>query len=1095
MSTSLTIPQNPQYPPSMDWLFLRREGMRHIEQLTSDIWTDYNLHDPGITFLEALCYAITDVGYRCNMNAADLFAQAEGKSFFTAVEMLPCGPVTALDYRKILIDIPGVKNAWVEQVHDAEVWFQFQINVKLFIDTLSPYFEKIDANAGDIENSLNALIAIIEKGIPLFIREINECQPEKDRESKKMAFKKSLLNKVDLSGNTSALAENLRKAILLYFLDRYYPEWITFLADQLSSADDTEKLALMRIQLATLGMKKADDSKLLEALQLLVDFVKAGPQEISDFVFGETLLTLLFAGSLQVRAIGDPTDANSYNIFIPQGIYSVTLQLEPDRAGDEADIKEIALRKMHRHRNLCEDIHPEVHIVEYIDMGIRLSVAIDPEWDTLEVMAQIYHCIQHYLSPDIRFYSLEEMMNRYAAFTLTVDSFIALQGANLPQDLIDALSPLLNKKNIGDTNLKKELAKVWDETALEDYYDDVFLAAEKQYDADPVYNGPLLKHGFIEEKELLLAQPRQTVYRSDLYQVVAAVEGVLQIDRLEIYKCGMDKPEKPDWCLSFECRCLPQLKLECSELTISSHGVEIPLKAEKLIEYIESHPESTTKLNRKGTLDLPVPQGRIISDLTDYTSVQEDLPRTYKVGNTGISRKESELRQGEVKQLKGYLLFYDQLLANALSHLASVKNLLSVTPTKTDPYQPLFTIPFIREVLLDYAVDMSWDNFVPGADDPYIKILQQLSEGNPTARNMFQDQLLDHLLARFGEQFTDYALQLFRIERPLDNTSDWEANAGLEESIKDKQRFLSLMPSLAASRAEGFNYRFNAKEPPRYWNTDAVEGVKKRVCVKLGIDDFTRHTLTCEPGFVVEVGPRTTPGSHTTGRTRYEFYIRKDDQSTSRLLVSTMAFSSSQGAENASADFLNMAVDKNNYGHVDGRVGFWVGVEPTARTTDNALMLEPKADPEEIEKRLQYIQDLASRNCEEDGFHLLEHILLRPRNDAYTQLLKPMLCCLENLEWLDPYSFWVTVVIPGWSGRFSDEARRQAFVQTVLREMPAQLEVRFCSVTREGMFQFEKVYHEWLRCLCSEKQDGLAQATNDLVQLMNGWQEDQIIQG
>lgn len=102
--------------PSLDYEFLRQEGIRHLENLATEIWTDFNVHDPGITLLEVLCYAITDLGYRTRrIPMADLMADPQGESpFFAPMEVLPAGPITALDYRKLLIDLEGVKNAWIK---------------------------------------------------------------------------------------------------------------------------------------------------------------------------------------------------------------------------------------------------------------------------------------------------------------------------------------------------------------------------------------------------------------------------------------------------------------------------------------------------------------------------------------------------------------------------------------------------------------------------------------------------------------------------------------------------------------------------------------------------------------------------------------------------------------------------------------------------------------------------------------------------------------------------------------------------------------------------------------------------------------------
>ncbi|AOY79032.2 hypothetical protein BJP36_03025 [Moorena producens JHB] len=110
----------------MNFALLRQEGIKHIERLGGKLWTDYNTHDPGITILEQLCYAITDLSYRLDFEMKDLLAPAPGdveinnKQFFTAREILTVNPLTINDYRKLLIDIDGVKNAWVKPIKNSE---------------------------------------------------------------------------------------------------------------------------------------------------------------------------------------------------------------------------------------------------------------------------------------------------------------------------------------------------------------------------------------------------------------------------------------------------------------------------------------------------------------------------------------------------------------------------------------------------------------------------------------------------------------------------------------------------------------------------------------------------------------------------------------------------------------------------------------------------------------------------------------------------------------------------------------------------------------------------------------------------------------
>ena len=95
MATSITIEKNPALERSEDYYFLRRKGIEFIEQMGSRGWTDYNTHDPGSTILEALCYAITDLGYRTGWDIKDILAAPPGETtdpneqaFFTAREIL-----------------------------------------------------------------------------------------------------------------------------------------------------------------------------------------------------------------------------------------------------------------------------------------------------------------------------------------------------------------------------------------------------------------------------------------------------------------------------------------------------------------------------------------------------------------------------------------------------------------------------------------------------------------------------------------------------------------------------------------------------------------------------------------------------------------------------------------------------------------------------------------------------------------------------------------------------------------------------------------------------------------------------------------------
>ena len=104
ISTSPVISTNPPPHPAMDYAALRAEAVALLGRLSGSQWTDHNVHDPGITILEQLCFAITDLAYRSNIPIADLIASGRGGDPWPppAEQSLRGDPVTSEDLRELL---------------------------------------------------------------------------------------------------------------------------------------------------------------------------------------------------------------------------------------------------------------------------------------------------------------------------------------------------------------------------------------------------------------------------------------------------------------------------------------------------------------------------------------------------------------------------------------------------------------------------------------------------------------------------------------------------------------------------------------------------------------------------------------------------------------------------------------------------------------------------------------------------------------------------------------------------------------------------------------------------------------------------------
>lgn len=106
---------------SMDFNYLKNKALEYVQELSGGIWTDYNAHDPGVTILEQLCFALTDLSYRSAYDVEELLTISQGKpidaqnhAFYSPKMIFSKHPVTHNDFRKILIDeFHQIQNVWI----------------------------------------------------------------------------------------------------------------------------------------------------------------------------------------------------------------------------------------------------------------------------------------------------------------------------------------------------------------------------------------------------------------------------------------------------------------------------------------------------------------------------------------------------------------------------------------------------------------------------------------------------------------------------------------------------------------------------------------------------------------------------------------------------------------------------------------------------------------------------------------------------------------------------------------------------------------------------------------------------------------------
>ena len=346
---------------------------------------------------------------------------------------------------------------------------------------------------------------------------------------------------------------------------------------------------------------------------------------------------------------------------------------------------------------------------------------------------------------------------------------------------------------------------------------------EKEYALDEIYNGPLLKHGFIREEELIPKTERILI--SEVIKIIMQIEGIASVKDLyllvdnKVHDNQIRVGKKLIPVLEFD----PQLPQGGNQISfykgdVVYNSLDVVLTKRKYNE-LESARKRVYRLNEE---KVEVPTGRPLN-IQDYNSVQYLFPQIYGIGEQGVPNGARELRKAQAKQLKGFLLLFEQLLSNHLAQLSHVKDLFSTTNGIQQTYfqQNLDAVPDVAPLYRE-----SEGEFITNGVKGEVKIPLNYHEGLQkliASQDNFVDRrnrILDFLLAIHGEDYMRYATSQ---KNYYFRTEDYQ-----NYLIKNKSRFFEHLVKMNQHRSRAFDYR---KEVV---GTDNVPGLEAKINILLG---------------------------------------------------------------------------------------------------------------------------------------------------------------------------------------------------------------------------------------------------------------------
>jgi hypothetical protein len=992
MAKSITIQKTQTLTDSSNYELLRQKGLEYIEKLGSKLWTDFNIHDPGITMLEALAYALTDLGFRTSLDIKDVLAlpapetaDADGQfpadkrqAFYTARNILTVNPWTSEDFRKLLINIDGIKNGWLNcKICACD-------DIYLYANCTKSVLQYAPISPADHK--------IIIRGLYDILLEFEEEEKSGNLNSGKIKYNFSYKNGLQLA-NAS--------------IEMRLPSWAKL---------ETNKAVYKNFRNAKSEITNVEVIHISGSMPVVAD-IPTSPEQVLDSalrkpVFANVKITfkpdkdqvatenldfqdipinVWFRNTAERRALELKDLKTAIMDKTVSGIFPKYLE-KIKRA--DAVIAE-TIQVLHNHRNLAED-YCTIKAIEVEDIAICADMEVEPSADIEAVLSEAYYLIDQYMSPDIKFYSL--------------------------QQLLDAKKPV-----------------------------------------DEIFEGPALSNGFIDNDELAQASLRKILYTSDIINLIMEIKGVKSVTNFVLarYDDYGRLTESQSWSLPVTPNRQPRLYIEGSKVLVYKNGLPFLADANELSDTLQvvkgkhTQPKYSVLEN-----DLPVPHGSYF-ELESYFAVQNSLPLTYGVGADGLPDSATEMRKAQAKQLKAYLLFFEQLLVNYLAQLANTQELFAIDNTVKQTY-------FSR--LLDSGEIDGITSLYNGLD---AATLQGLIENEDTfleRRNKF----LDHLLARFAETFNDYALMLYSYTEDKDIADS--------QLIDNKISFLQNFPELSRNRAKSFNF----KNPDLVCSSNNLAGLANRIKLLLGYSKAYSENIEL-------FEEKDTDGKF------YERRWRLVDAKKNIYLTSAKKKIYLSGSTRYVNESLPKAEQKalveidNVFQHITNPEQYKIKKSKTWALNlvdDTGEVIATRKQPFKTKAEAEAARDeiiaFAKKTISGEQIFVVEHVLLRPR-----AIGDPLLSvCLDpscsDCDETDPYSFRITLVLNGEDGLANKGIEFRRFAeQTIRMETPAHLGLKICWVSKESLKEFGNLYCKWLAELAKPEPDALLLRTrlNALIQV------------
>lgn len=452
---------------------------------------------------------------------------------------------------------------------------------------------------------------------------------------------------------------------------------------------------------------------------------------------------------------------------------------------------------------------------------------------------------------------------------------------------------------------------------------------------------------------------------------------------------------------------------------------EVIADIEKVIPLVNRHFHYSEALRREKPEEICITG--TYRAIYSHDTIQNELPGCYGINRQGLGQNESALRRAQAKQLKTYLLLFDQTMGRGLSELSELKQLMNL------------------EARLPAGLP-------PVPEDPEVK-WEELADVEKAAKRRAREVLdeKEHLADMWDRLYGEDSSPVWLKEYNYYDDSR-------EQQLQRRVRFLRRVPEWGRERFRSYNLRQER-------SAENVPGVKDYVSALLGWEADEGHpVVNIFPAYNLKLMDDERYYAGPVGMWNHDLlteellreenmeripYREMDctDTDYDRLRQEMPLFHHNLIFEGLFREGIRL----ENYRlvniplHQDRLLVFY------HRERDEWINLGRFSDKSELIWAANCLQRfLVMLNRKSETLYLVEHLYLTPS---------------------DP--FVLTVVFPGWSARMANGRFRAACEGLVCGRLPAHLDVRIRWLEVTGMWMFEKAWRDWRKAL-AEEEDGVA---------------------